>query len=206
MHARATCLDSIDGSVTQRTHSTRHKTAQGGLVVGQVSVLILRLGLLQPVLEVAVSSKVDSLVRTLPQSRQAHTAVQRTKTLFLNDGVERVSSVAVLGNIEGIRHGVVLRLKTDLDDLHGCHDADGFRNTGSQTSNKDTLAGHGARLVGEELLVLFKRGEADGHLGDNSRKDSAETLVQAEGRLFCDDGGAGFQEAALRGSWLTSAS
>jgi hypothetical protein len=123
--------------------------------------------------------------------------------MILDKNLARVSMYKMaVGEIERIRHGVMLCLKTDLDNLHRRHDADSFRNTSGQTSDKDALARNSTTLVGEKLLVLFKRGESDSHFGNDAGENGSKTLVQTEGRLLCDDGGAGFDEAALRGSWL----
>lgn len=198
-------LDGIDGSVAERTHGTGDETDDGSLPAGKRSRLVLRLPDLQPILEVAVSSEVDGLVGTLSQRRQRHTAVQRTEPLLLDDSVERVGGVAVLGDIEGIGHGVVLRLEADLDDLHGGDDGDGLGHTGGETRQEDGLPGDLARLVGERLLVPFERGEADGHLGDDARQDGAQTLVQTEGGLPFDDFGTSLDEASFGSSGLARA-
>jgi len=45
-----------------------------------------------------------------------------------------VGCVSVLWDLEGIGEGVELSLKTDLDDLHGTDDHDGFGGSGGETS------------------------------------------------------------------------
>jgi hypothetical protein len=45
----------------------------------------------------------------------------------------------VLWDIQGIRKRVLLRLQTNLDDLHWRDDEHGFRRTGEQTGEEDAL-------------------------------------------------------------------
>lgn len=198
-----TSLDGIDGRVAQRTHGTRDKTDKGSLPARQGRIGILRLPLLEPLLEVGVGGKVDGLVRALAEGREGDAAVEGAEALLLDDGVEGVRGVSVLGNIHGVRHGVVLGLEADLDDLHGRDDGNGLGHTGGETGNEDALAGDVAGgLVGQHLLVPLKGGEADGHLGHNARQDGAEALVQSKRRFFLDELNTGLDEAAAGGSGL----
>lgn len=191
-------LDGIDRSVRERTHSTRNETNKGGLVRGQVLADVFGLVIIEPLLEVAVSSEVDGLVGTLAERSQGNTAVKRTKTLLLHDSVERMRGVAVLGNVQRISHGVVLRLQTNLDDLHGSDNGNGLGDTGSQTGEEGGLTrDNTSLLVGQELLVPLERGETDGHLGDDTRQDGTETLVKTERRLLLDNLDTGADEATL---------
>lgn len=191
-------LDGIDRGVGERTHGTGNETDEGGLVRGQVLADVLGLPLIEPLLEVAVSSEVDSLVGTLAESGQGNTTVERTETLLLDDSVERMGGVAVLGNVQRISHGVVLGLETNLDDLHGGDDGNGLGNTGSKTGEEGSLAGDNTGLlIGKELLVPLERGEADGHLGDDTGQDGTETLVETESGLLLDNLDTGLDEAAL---------
>jgi hypothetical protein len=70
----------------------------------------------------------------LSQSGEGDTTVQSTETLLLHDGVECVGGVTVLWHVEWVGHRVVLRLKTDLDNLHWGDDGDGFCDTCGETS------------------------------------------------------------------------
>jgi len=94
----------------------------------------LGLVILEGLLEVAVSREVDSLVGSLSQRRQGNTTIQSAKALLFYDSVERMGGVAVLGDVEGIGHAVVLSLQSDLDDFHRRHNGNGFGNTGGETS------------------------------------------------------------------------
>ena len=91
-----------DGGVAQGTHGTADESDQGCLIAGKVGAIILGLIDLEPLFEVAVSRKVDGLVRTLSQSRQAHTTIQSTHTFFLHNGVQRMRGVPVLWDISWI--------------------------------------------------------------------------------------------------------
>lgn len=192
-----TSLDGIDGGVAQRAHGTRDKTDKGGLPAGQRGVCVLGLPLLEPLLEVGVGGKVDGLVRALAESSEGDAAVEGAKALLLDDGVESVGGVSVLGNVHWVGHGVVLGLQTDLDDFHGGDDGNGLSDTGGETGKEDALAGDVAGgLVGQQLLVPLEGGEADGHLGDNARQDGAEALVQSKRRLLLDELNTRLDEAA----------
>lgn len=71
------------------------------------------------------------------------------------------------------------------------HVRSAFRRT-----QKDTLRRGDARLaVRKPVLVLLETHETNGHLGHNTRHDSTETLVQAEGALTADDVHTGGEEA-----------
>lgn len=194
-------LDCVDGSIAERAHGAADKANDGCLPAGEVTVRILRLVVLEPVLKVRVRREVDSLVRSLSQSRQTDTAIQRTDALLLDDSVQRMRRVSVLWNIQRVGHGVVLRLQPDLDDLHGRHNGHGLGHARRQARHEGAPAGDGAGgLVGEELLVPLKRGEADGHLGDDAGQDGAEALVQRKGGFLLDDLDAVFDEAAAGGA------
>ena len=67
-----------------------------------------------------------TLVRCLSQSSQSDAAIERLDSLFSQNDKEGVASVAVFWDIERVRHGMVLRLQTDLDDLHWSDDCNGF--------------------------------------------------------------------------------
>lgn len=200
-------LDGIDGGVAQRTHGTRDEANDGGLPAGKGSALVLGLPDLQPLLEVAVGGEVDGLVRTLSERSQRDTTVQSAETFLLDDGVESVGGVAVLGDVEGIGHGVVLGLETNLDNFHGGNDGDGFSHTGSETSDEDGLAGDNAGLgIREDLLVPLERGETNGHLGNDTGQNGTQTLVETERCLLAHNVGARLDEAASRSSGLTRSS
>lgn len=125
-------LDCVDGRVRERTHGTRDETEEKMLVRGEL--LILRLDLLEVLLHIGVGSEVDSLVGTLAEGGEGDTTVECGEAFLADDGVRGVGSVAVTGNVEGIGHGMVLGLKTDLDDFHGSDDGNSLRDTGSETS------------------------------------------------------------------------
>lgn len=200
-----TSLDGIDGSVAEGTHGTGDKTDDGGLPAGQVGALVLGLEVLEPLLEVGVGSEVDGLVGTLAESSETDTAVEGAEAFLLDDGVESVSSVAVLGDVHWVGHGVVLGLQTDLDDFHGSDDGDGLCDTGGETGEESSLSGDDAVFVGEHLLVGLKGCEADGHLGDDSGQDGAETLVQSQRGFLFHNLDTGLDEAAARGAGCASA-
>lgn len=198
LHLLESGLDGIDGGVAQRTHGTGHETDESGLVAGEVAADVLGLVLVQPLLEVGVGSEVHGLVAALSERGERDTSVERTEPLLFDDGVESVGGVAVLGHIEGIGHGVVLRLETNLDDLHGSDDGNGLGHTGRETGKEEGLAGNNTGLlVGEELLVPLERGEADGHLGNDTSEHGTETLVQTKGGLLLNDLDTSADEAAL---------
>jgi len=54
-----------------------------------------------------------------------------------------------------------------------------------------------ARLfIRQQALVVFVRGEPDGHLGDNTSQHSTQTLVQTQSSLLLHDLDTGSDEAA----------
>ena len=126
-----TGLDNINRVVDKGTHSTRDKTDAGSLVAGQ---LLKILDTLEVALQEMVCGEISSLVTGLAQGGEADTTVKGTETFLANDGVGAVGSVAVLGDVQGISHGVTLGLKTDFDDIHRSDDQDGLGDTSEQTS------------------------------------------------------------------------
>lgn len=74
------------------------------------------------------------MVGRLPEGGEGDSAVQGLGALLAKDEVESVGGVAVFRDIERVGHRVHLRLKTDLDDLHGANDRDGFRYSSSESS------------------------------------------------------------------------
>jgi len=124
-------LDSINRGITQRSHRTGHQPNKHSLVTGQISGALpfLELGA-----EFRVGSEVHGLVGALAESSEGDTAVESADAFFADDGVEGVGGVAVLWDVEGVGHGVVLGLEADLHDFHGSDDRDGFGDTGSETS------------------------------------------------------------------------
>lgn len=199
-------LDGVDGRVAQGPHGAADEPNEGGLPAGQAVALEVGLVGHEGLLEVGVGGEVDGLVGALAQGSETNTAVQRADALLLDDRIQRVRGVAVLGDVERVRQAVVLRLQPDLDDLHGRHHRHGLGHARRQPRQERRPPRHLARLlVRQHLLVGLERGEPDRHLGDNARHDGAEALVQAEGRLALDDVGAGEEEPALGGPWRPAA-
>lgn len=124
-------LDNIDRIVNKGTHSTGDAANDGGLVAGQ---LLEVLGALEVALEEVVSGEVGGLVTGLAQGSESDTTVEGAETFLANDGEGAVGSVAVLGQVERVGHGVALGLETDLDDVHGGHDEDSLGHTSEETS------------------------------------------------------------------------
>lgn len=198
-----TGLDGIDGRVAQGPHGAADQADDHGLVAGQLGVVVGRLPALQAVLEVRVGGEVDGLVGALAQGGQRHAAVEGAHAFFFEHRVQGVCGVAVFRDVERVGHAVVLRLQADFDYFHGCHDGDGFGDTGGKTgwevrrrglvrvfnwrkvggvgeregrsdTEESSSAAHGASVfVGEELLVGFVGGEADGHLRHDARDDGS---------------------------------
>ena len=55
-------------------------------------------------------------------------------------------------------------------------------------TNEDIADGRFPRfLIGQEVFVGLETGEANRHLGHDSRKDGAEALVKRQGRLSLDN-------------------
>lgn len=79
-------------------------------------------------------SGLTSLIGTLAQRSQRHTAPESTKSLLSRHGECGMCSVSVLGFVERVGHGVVLRLQSDLHYFHGRDHSDGFGNACSETS------------------------------------------------------------------------
>lgn len=126
-----TRLDRVDRSVREGTQRTRDQTDRRSLVRRQ---LIDLLQALRKRLQLLVRREVGRLVGGLARGREGHTTVERAKALLANDGVESVTGVAVARDLVGVRERVLLRLQPDLDDLHGVHDEDRLRRTGTETS------------------------------------------------------------------------
>lgn len=55
-------LDGVDGGVAERAHGARHKTDERGLVARDSGAAVLRLPILQDLLEFGVCGEVDRLV------------------------------------------------------------------------------------------------------------------------------------------------
>lgn len=200
------CLDGVDGGVAQRTHGTADESNEGRLVAGEVGTLVLRLPDLQPLLEVRIRREVHSLVGALSQRREGHATVQRTESLLPDNRIQSMCRVSVLRHIQRISHRVMLRLQPNLNNLHRRHNRHRLSHTSRQASHEGSAARDDASVgIGQELLVGFEGSEADGHLGDNTGEDGAETLVEAERSLFLDDFDTGADEAAFGGAGLASA-
>ena len=73
------------------------------------------------------------MVGTLAEGGEGDAAVERAGAFFFDDEVGGVCGVAIFRDIERIGHAVVLRLKSDFDDLHGCDDGYGFGYTGGKS-------------------------------------------------------------------------
>jgi hypothetical protein len=115
-------------------------------------------------------------------------------------------SVPVLGYVERVRHAVVLRLQSDLDNLHRRDDGNGLGDAGGEACEEEALArDHLGLLVHEQLLIPLERRETDGHFRDNTREDRPETLVQAKGCLLAHDLNAGADETPFGHAWLPPA-
>ena len=127
-------LDRIDGRIAQGPHGAADQANAHGLVARQLGVMVLRLRGLQQALQLRVRGEVDRLVGTLPQRGQRDAAVQRAGSFLLDDRVQGVRRVAVLRNVEGIGHRMMLRLQADLDHLHGRDHGDGFGNASRKPS------------------------------------------------------------------------
>lgn len=194
-------LDGVDGCVAEGPHGARDEADDGGLPAGQVLAVKLGLPVHEPALKVRVGGKVDGLVGALAQGGEGDAAVEGAEPFLLDDGVEGVGGVAVLGDVERVGHGVALRLQADLDDLHRGDDGDGLGDAGGEAGEEDALARDDARLlVAEHLLVPLERGEADGHLGHDARQHGAEALVEGHGRLLLHNLDARLDEAAAGGA------
>ena len=126
-----TSLDRVDRGVREGTQRTRDQTNRGGFVRRQLFHLLQAL---RKSLELLVRREVGRLVGGLACGRKRHTAVKRAEAFLANDGVESVTGVAVARNLVGVRERVLLRLQTDLDDLHRVHDEYRLRGTGTETS------------------------------------------------------------------------
>ena len=94
-------------------------------------MLIRGLDILQPGFEHGVQGEVDGLVGPLAQGSEGDAAIQRGRTFFLEDGVERMCGVSIFGNIERVGHAVVLGLQADFDDFHRVDDGHRFRDASS---------------------------------------------------------------------------
>jgi hypothetical protein len=84
--------------------------------------------------QLRIRGEICSLVCALAQCRERNTTPQSCCALFLHHRIQGVGSVSVLWYVEGVGHGVVLRLQSDLDDFHWCNNDDGFCDTSSETS------------------------------------------------------------------------
>lgn len=78
------CLDRVDGRVAQGAHRTTNEANACRLPARQVGALVLRLPVLERLLEVAVRGEVDGLVGALTQGCQAYTAVEGADTFLLD--------------------------------------------------------------------------------------------------------------------------
>lgn len=88
----------------------------------------------------------DRKRRTLPQRGERDSAVQGPEAFFLDHGVEGVRGVPVLGNVERVRHAVVLGLQADLDHFHGRDDGHGFCDSCRETGYVDYISTRSATL------------------------------------------------------------
>ena len=171
-------LDRVDGRVAQGPHGAADEPDDGRLPRRDLPVPVRGLEILEPLFQLGVGGEIDRLVRALAEGRERHPAVQRPGAFFLEHGVGGVRRVAVFGDVERVGHAVVLGLQADLDDFHRGDDADGFGDAGGEAGEKGALAGDLPRGgVGEELLVPFVRGEADGHFRHDAGDDGAEAFV-----------------------------
>lgn len=78
-------LDGVDGRVAHGSHGSADEADDGGLPAGQVGALVLRLELLEPLLEVGVCGEVDGLVASLSEGGERYSAVERANTFFANN-------------------------------------------------------------------------------------------------------------------------
>ena len=136
-HPLQSRLNRVNRRVAQRSHCAANQPDKHGLIPRQVRLALVRL---QPGAGLRVRGEVDGLVAALAQCGQRDAAVQRADALLLHNRVQRVRRVAVLGDVERVRHRVVLSLQPDLDDFHWRHDGDSFGYAGRET-------GWGVRLV-----------------------------------------------------------
>lgn len=151
-------LDGVDGRVAHGSHGSADEADEGRLPAGQVGALVLRLELLEPLLEVCVCGEVDGLVASLSEGGERYSAVERADAFFadnLSRGLatsefarfwlktyakKSVACISILGDVERIGHRVVLSLKTDLDDLHGRDDRNSLGDTSGQPSQESRFS------------------------------------------------------------------
>lgn len=200
-------LDRIDGGIAQGPHGAAHQANEGGLPAGEGGLALALAGAALPadqrLLEVRVGGEVDGLVAALAQGGEGDAAVEGADALLLDHGVGGVRRVAVLGDVERVRHAVVLGLQPDLDHLHGRDDRDGLRHARREPRHERPRPRHRPRLlVRQELLVRLERREADRHLRHDAGQDRAEPLVEPQGRLAPHDLAPRLQEPALWRAWL----
>jgi hypothetical protein len=195
-------LDGIDGGVRKGTQGTGDQTDDGSLPRGK-DTLELGLHLVKSGLELRVDSEVNTLVGGLSGGSENHTSVQSRGTLLSNNGVETVSSVSVLGDIEGISHGVVLGLESDLDDLSGVDDQNSFGGSGTNTGNESVESTDGSIRLGQKTSVVLVRGESDGHLGHNTGHNGSETLVKSQRTLLLGNVNTSLDESDLLNAVLS---
>lgn len=82
------------------------------------------------------SCKVDFTrhVRGLPQRSQRHAFEQSLGAFVFDDGVGRLSSVAIFGHVAGFSVAAFLALQSDLKDFHRRNHGDCFCDAGCYTS------------------------------------------------------------------------
>lgn len=105
-----TGLDSVNGSVGEWSHGTGDETEEHGLVRRKTGILVLRLEVLCPLLEVLVGSEVDTLVGSLAESGESNTTVESGESLLADNSVKGVGGIAVTGNISGVGQGVCCQI------------------------------------------------------------------------------------------------
>jgi hypothetical protein len=97
-----TRLDRIDGRVAERAHGSTDQANHHGLITRQLLVVVCRLEILQPGLQLRVRGEIDGLVGALAERGEGDAAVQCPNAFFFDDGEESVYGVAVFGHVERV--------------------------------------------------------------------------------------------------------
>jgi hypothetical protein len=105
-----TRLDRVDGRIAERAHCSTDQANHHCLITRQLLVVVCRLQILQPGLQLRVRGEIDGLVGALAERGEGNAAVECADAFFPDDGEESVHGVAVFGHVEWIRERVVLGL------------------------------------------------------------------------------------------------